>query len=457
MVATVLWLTFAGAMSSFAQQNKENALGVLWQKVEAYYPGIGVKQSAVDAAAFREREVKGNQLPQLKAQAQNTYGTFEGSAGAFFAQPGTFTVNGPAGSLNGTAYASNTYGSATAELTLFSFGKLRNETEAAGAMYDKKVSEKDAYVLSLKKELAQRYITLLYNDAKFNWTLKNADRLNEIRRISAGLSASGLRPAADSLLATSSHTQVLGDVDQWTGFKNASVIKVLELYGGETLAYTAAAKRFSNVGTQVVNDTPQLINASHPVLTALEKQSLYYTLSAEAMKRSALPSVSLMVGYAYRGTGIQPNGNVSGAWKNGFNNGTNNFLTGIGLSWNLTGLHTNRLKSAGLFKDAESTKLQQTQYQQAMQADLSAAEVKITQQNAQLRKTSVSVKQAQDAYGMYLARYKSGLITLTELLQIRLILEQAENNHIEASRNYWLLLAHEAELTADFNFLFTNL
>jgi outer membrane protein TolC len=56
-----------------------------------------------------------------------------------------------------------------------------------------------------------------------------------------------------------------------------------------------------------------------------------------------------------------------------------------------------------------------------------------------------------------LARYKSGLIGLSELLQIRILLEQAENTHIEASREYWLLLAYEAELTADFNFLFNNL
>ncbi|MNW09398.1 hypothetical protein D3C71_2063840 [compost metagenome] len=58
---------------------------------------------------------------------------------------------------------------------------------------------------------------------------------------------------------------------------------------------------------------------------------------------------------------------------------------------------------------------------------------------------------------MYLARYKSGLITLSELLQIRNLLEQAENNHVEASLSYWILLAHESELTADFDYLFNNL
>src|SRR5690606_8694988 len=120
-------------------------------------------------------------------------------------------------------------------------------------------------------------------------------------------------------------------------------------------------------------------------------------------------------------------------------------------------LHTNRLKGEQLFKEAESAKLLKTQYKQAMQADLSASQTKIGQQYQQLRKTRLSVRQSEDAYKMYLARYKSGLIGLSELLQIRILLEQAENAQIEASRDYWMLLAYEAELTADFGFLFNNL
>jgi outer membrane protein TolC len=132
-------------------------------------------------------------------------------------------------------------------------------------------------------------------------------------------------------------------------------------------------------------------------------------------------------------------------------------LAGIGITWNITSLHTNHMKGEQLFKEAESTQLLQTQYEQAMQADLSASQTKIIQQYAQLQKTRLAVQQSQDAYEMYLARYKSGLIALSELLQIRTLLEQAENAHIEASRDYWILLAYEAELTADFDFLFNNL
>jgi outer membrane protein TolC len=451
-----MWLAIAVTFPLHAQQQQEHTLGRLWPKVEENYPGVGAKMSAIDAAKFNERAVKGNTLPQVKAQAQNTYGTYDGGAGGFFPQPGFFNVSGAANAMNGSSMAANSFGSATLEWELFSFGRIRRENEAASALTGKTVSDKDAYLLGLKKTLSERYITLLYNDAKLNWTEKNAGRLDDIRKITSGLSAAGLRPAADSLLASSSYVQAMGEHDKWNGFKNASFIKLRELYNGDTLYYAASATRFTNPTEQGLNGE-NTISPSHPILDALERQSQYYTFSGEAQKKASLPSLRLLGGYAYRGTGINPNGTVSGEWKDGFNNTTNNFLAGIGITWNITSLHTNRLKGEQLFKEAESTKLLQAQYEQAMQADLSASRAKILQQYKQLGKTGLAVRQSQDAYDMYLARYKSGLITLTELLQIRTLLEQAENNHIEASHEYWMLLAYEAELTADFDFLFNNL
>ncbi|MGJ1385845.1 TolC family protein [Sphingobacterium spiritivorum] len=456
MATALFWSAVVAMFPIHAQQQKEHTLGSLWSEVEENYPGVSVRISAIAAAKFNQRAVKGNMLPQINAQAQNTYGTYEGSAGAFFPQAGFFNVSGSAIPLGGSSVAANTFGSATIQWEVFSFGKLSKQNEAAGALYHKSVSEKDAYLLNLKKALSERYIILLYNNAKLQWVEKNAKRLNDIRKITSAMSASGLRPAADSLLASSSYVQAMGEHDKWKGFVKAAYIKLLDLYGHDTINYTASANRFENMAENRFGKS-KIINVSHPVLDALDKQSEYYMLSGEAQKKSSLPSINLLGGYAYRGTGISPNGTVSGAWKDGFNNTTSNFLAGIGITWNLTSLYTNRMKGQQLFKEAESSRFLHAQYEQAMQADLSAAQAKIIQQYSQLQKTKLAVQQSKDAYHMYQARYKSGLITLSELLQIRILLEQAENAHIEASRDYWVLLAYEAELTADFDFLFNNL
>ena len=456
IVITCMCFTIAAVLPVYGQQQKENSLGILWSKVAGYYPGIGAKQSAVDASKLHERAVKSEMLPQLKAQMQNSYGTYEGSSGAFFPQPGFFNVSGSGSPVAGSSTAANSFASTTMEWEIFSFGKRQKDNEAAKSLTHKTLSEKEAYLLQLKKILSERYINLLYNDAKLNLSQRNTERLDSIRRITTGLSAAGLRPAADSLLASSSYVQAMGEYDKWNGVKSASFIKLLELYGGDSVDFSASAIRFIDpLGNQQNNGS--IIQASHPIFEALDRESEYYTLSGEAQKRASLPSFNLLGGYAYRGTGIQPDGRVSGNWKDGFSNSTNNFLVGVGITWNLTSIRTNHFKGEQLFKEAEGVKLLHSQYEKEMQANLSSAQTEILNQFEQLKKTKLAVKQSQDAYSMYLARYKSGLITLSELLQVRTLLEQSENIHIQASRDYWLLLASEAALTADFEFLFNNL
>ncbi|RAV29966.1 TolC family protein [Sinomicrobium soli] len=451
----ISWLTlFAPELHA---QPEQHTLGELWPVVEKHYPGIGAKISAMDAAKFGERAVRSDRLPQVKAQAQNTYATYEGSAGAFFPQPGFFNVSGAADVPEGSSsMAPNSFGSATVEWELFSFGRLHKRNEAASARYRKRVSEKEAYILHLKKVLSERYISLLYNDARLNLAVKNTERLDDIRHITSGLSAAGIRPAADSLLASSSYVQSRGEYDRWSGYRKAALIRLLELYPGDTVDYGASSRRFSDPAGNHFNGE-NTVDQAHPALSVLNRQSEYYALSGKAQKRASLPSLRLIGGYAYRGTGIASSGTISSKWRDGFSNTADNILVGIGITWNITGLHSNRLKGESLFKAAESTKLLRLEHEQAMQAGLSASRAEVLQQYERLQKTSLAVKQSQEAYGMYLARYKTGLIALSELLQIRSLLEQAEGNHIEASRDYWMLLAYEAELTADFDFLFNNL
>lgn len=447
-----LWLTIAGPVL-YAQQ-KQHTLGNLWSLVEANYPGIIAKQSAIESAKYSERATKSNALPQAKMQMQSTYGTYEAVSGGFFQQPGLFNVNGAKG-LEGSSTAASSYGSATLEFELFAFGRQQAENKAAETMTSRVSMDKDAYMITLKKELSKRYIQLIYNDVKLKWIDKNAARLYDIQKSASGLARSGIKPAADSLLAHSSYTQILAEKDNWVGNKMESVARLKELHGQEAIDYSYSDSNFSKPefkDTQLSSALP-----SHPFIEALDKQSAYHESLGSAQKRSALPSLKLMGGYAYRGTGIGAAGSVSGKWADGFSNTINNALVGVGLTWNLTSLHSNKLKANAQFKEAEKAKHMQRQYELSMQAGLQAAKSKINEQRKQLTKTAQAVDQVLAAYNMYMARYKSGLITLTELLQIRMTLEQAENSHIEASRGYWLQLADEAELSNNFDFLFNNI
>lgn len=454
LTVAFLWLVTGITVPLYAQKSSQT-LDDLWRNVAENYAGIKAKQNATDAAALNERAARSNQLPQIKAQAQSTYGTYNGAGGAFFPQAGFFNVSGDA-SLHGASLSSNSFASAVVDWEVFSFGKLRNETQAARSLINKSSSEKDAYVLTLKKLLSERYIILLYNKTKLSWNEKTLERLNEIRAITSGLSKAGLKPAADSLLASSAYIQSLAQNDKLEGNNSAALIKLQELSGKEAVSLENSLSHFAKP-ISTIKERSTLIDHSHPALQTLKHQAEFYISKSTVEKSASLPSVHFLGGLSYKGSSINDNGYVSGKWEDGFSNNANNFLAGVGITWNITNVLTNNFKSKGFNKEAESVENLHKQYEQAMQADLTAAQVQISQQFKQIEKTTTAVKQADDAYNMYLSRYKSGLIGLNELLQIQLLFEVAENQHLEAAREYWLLVAYEAELTSDFNFLFTNL
>lgn len=445
-------------------------LGDLWHTVKANYVGIEVQDAAIDAARLDQRRVESEALPTLQLQAQHDYGSFHKATGGFFPLPGMFNVNGTDRSDNGPVSAAYSYGSATVAWDAFAFGRHRWAARAAGTRATKAALEKAAYLLELKKELADRYIHLLYGDAKLDWARKNAVRLNQVQKITAGLSQAGIRPAADSLLAGASFIQALGKADKWTGIHRADYARLMELVAGRhrqltgssgaqsKIDYKYSVKRFLAGGNEkALPLKPGDGYLGHPALAAIGATADYFNEKAQTEQRSALPYLQLLGGYAYRGGGIAPNGAVSGKWQDGFNNATTNFLAGIGIIWNITSLKTNRLAAASLHKSSEQAQKQYQQYQQELKTGLTALEAKIEQQYLQLTKSKQAVEQSRAAFSMYLARYQSGIISLTELLQIRYLLEQAENEQIEAAREFWLLQSEQAALNMDFKFLFNHL
>lgn len=452
-ITAFLWLILTIPTLVQAQE-KNGLLRELWDEVEEMYPGLASRESKVSVAKLNEQVVKGQRLPQLKGQAQNTYSTYEGIMGAFFPQAGLINVSG-SDDLTGASFSPNTYASATIEWELFSFGKMQNKTKAARSNTNKVQSEKEAYLLALKRDLSNRFLQLLYSESQLVWNNKNLDRLYSVRDITAGLARAGIKSAADSLLASSSYNQALGENEKIKGQKSAALIKLLELTGKEEITMGGSVSKFLDP-KRISEESSQSIQSNHPALNAVKETKKQLEYSGKSEKNAALPSLKLLGGYAYRGTGIGGDNVVSGKWKDGFSNTANNALIGIGITWNISDLYTQNKKGNSLIKEAESVEYLYQQHELAMQSDLSATQNKITHQYAEVQRTKNAQEQAASAYEMYLSRYKSGLMDLSTLLQIQQLLEQAENKHIEAAYGYWRLLAVEAALVADFDYLFNN-
>lgn len=444
----------AGCQPSFAQQG-ESPLNTLWEEAQRSYPGLEARRASVESSKMEEKSIFGERLPQLRAQAQNSYATYKGISGAFFPQPGLFNVAGVNG-WSGPSWTFNSYVSSTLEWELFSFGKYNYKSKAAKSNTHRVESEQDAYQVQLQKELSHRYLKLLYNEAKLETNRDNIDRLNTVRVITSGLAMAGLRSAADSLMASASYNQAIGTNENLNGQKQAALIQLLELTNGKEAKYRTSLLRFLNP-LEISLTGATKIDPTHPLLTTLEarQKSLDYRGKSEAS--AALPSINLIGGYAYRGVGIGNEGTVSDTWNDGFSNSVTNGLVGVGLTWNISDLYTQKQRSGSLKKQAESEGYRYKQLKQQMQAELTSIQDKLSRQYAEVKKNHEAQQQANNAYQMYLSRYKSGLMDLSNLLQIQIILEQAENKLIDAAFSFWMLKTSEAALLADFSHLFNNL
>ena len=444
----------ANCQAAFGQQ-REGQLNSLWVEVQRSYPGLHSREAAVASAKMEERSVFGERLPQLRAQAQNSYASFEGISGAFFPQPGLFNVSGGNG-LTGPSWTFNTYASSTLEWELFSFGKNSFKTKAARAKTHSAEGAKDAYSLNLQKELSQRYLQLLFKETKLESNQQNVDRLNTIRTITSALAKAGLKSAADSLLASSSYNQAIGDNEKLQGERQSASIQLMELTSGNQTNYQNSVPSFLNPMEVSLNKAAE-INSSHPVLNLLDEQRKRLNYQGKSEARAALPSINLIGGYAYRGVGIGEDGTVSDGWNDGFSNSVTNGLVGVGITWNISDLYTQKQRASSLKKQAESEGHRYKQYEQQMQAELASIQNRLLRQYTEVEKTNEAQQQANDAYEMYLSRYKSGLVDLSNLLQIQILVEQAEKKHIDAAYGFWMLMASEAELLADFSHLFNTL
>ncbi|MFD1630170.1 TolC family protein [Pseudopedobacter beijingensis] len=446
---------FVGSCVVSVPSRAQDVLGLkeVWGKVENNYPGIQFKDAHIQSLKIDSVLLISKYLPKVNAQFQNSYSTYTGTNGAFYPQAGLFNVSGSATSINGVDETFNAFGSVVGSWDVFQFGKKSIEKNIANLEIKKSYEDYASYILALKADVTRRYLEQVYQYESLGWSTQNINRLQEILEITKTLAISGLKPTADTLLAASAYQLVLADKDAVQSNYLASDY-YLKLYLGtvndEPLELEKAAFLKGFQGNVLYTD-------SAFVNPALKYQQLHqegFLLKKKNSNRSLFPSLALLGGFSTRSVGIYPNGFVSNSWKNGFDNIANNYMVGLGLRWDITNLYVGK-KEAKKYQALELSAAKA--YDEVKLKDETSRKASLAQLNElrrQLEKSKLSVEQAREAYEMYFTRYESGLMNLTELLQIQGQLQQTEKAYLDASKKYWFQVVVFAQLNGDFNNLF---
>lgn len=446
-LATTLLLLVSAR--SYSQNDKHISISEAWDAAFANYPGLTEKKAQIRESEYRKTEVKNGFLPQVQVQLQNTYGSYAGSTGAFFPLPGIFNVSGN-NRLNGQPdAAANSYGSVLMDWKLFEFGKQRKEVEAAKYSVEEAGSNFNAAKLQLQTKVTKLYINILYNQSKLEWAKENVTRVKEILNLSKSLSEAGLKPGADTLLASSSYLQTLAELDDWNGKLSSSRIQLTEVVPIQPESILLSAKQFLTAVAGITG-TDSVSNA-HPYLDVIGSRLLYDRTQEQIAARKIFPSVSFLGGLSSRGSGIGKNGTVSTDWSSGFNNASNNYLVGVGLTWNISSAYNSTVERKRAGQKLLATRSRYDLQALQLNTGLQSVSTRIEEQLKQVLKTTQAVRNARNAYDLYLSRYESGLINLTELLQIQLLLQQSEKINIEAYQQLWEQEILRSELSGNFN------
>lgn len=433
-------LVFMALSSSVkAQQQHILTLKAAFAEADSTYPGLAERTASVEEFEIRKKEVQSKSIPQLQLQAQQSYGTSQGSSGAFFPLPGIFNVTGNNTGLDNDAQASgNTFGSVLLDWKVFEFGKQRKSIDAAEYQIQGAKSNYDASKLSLHSKISQLYLAIFYSKANLKWAESNVNRVKQILELAKSLSSAGLKPGADTAIVSSAYAQALAIRQDWLGRYQASKANFSEVVPNQNWSIPD----LSSAEVGIPKNDPDTVNRAHPYLQVIEKQLAYEKTQEQVAARKVLPSLSVLGGVSTRGGGYQSM--------------ANNYLVGLGLTWNIGNAYTSSLEIKRTRKTiqgvTEKYKLQQLQ----MNTALSALSARILQQQGLMRQTERSFAKALDAYDLYLARYQGGLINLTELLQIQALLQSSEHENLRAGQNYWNLINAQSELTGDFSLLLNH-
>ncbi|WP_316822320.1 TolC family protein [Pedobacter gandavensis] len=449
---TGILLVLSG-IPGYSQTHKELSLSHLWELTAEQYPLLAEKQAKIGESEYRKRELQNMAIPQVQLQLQNSFGTFEGTNGAFFPVPGIFNVSGKGASdPTGLGTTMNSFGSILMDWKVSQFGKQQKMIAAAGFEVQEARSNYEASKLSLLANATSRYLDLLYTGSGRKWADKNTKRVKEILELSVSLAEAGLKPGADTALAAATYLQAQAELEDWNGKYQAGQIKLKELAPALVADQVLPLKKYMNTCFTV--EKLDAVGVLHPFLQILDKQLMVQQLQREVIGKKQLPSISLLAGFSARGTGINADGTVQNNYSSGYNNGAQNYLVGLGLSWNLSNLYTGSLEKKRAQKQVDAAKSRYQLQKLQMNTNLQAVTSRIQAQIRQVEKTEEAVLKTINAYELYLSRYEAGLINLTDLLQIQSLLQQVEKSNIEVHQALWTQLNTKAELSGDYSFLF---
>lgn len=452
----VCLFVFQTAVSQTQQLGMKEAL----QQSLTNYGSIKAKTNYAEASKANAQLAKLDYLPNLVLSAQQDYGTINGQNGPLYGFGGFGVAS------SGLPLASQNWNAAFGALYLanfnwevFSFGRSleRMKVAKAASVRDEKDLEQERFQHQVK--VAAAYLNLLAAQRITFSLQKNLDRALVFKNNSVTRATNGLAAGVDSSLAKAEVSNAKINLNRAKD-QELQLASQLAVLMGVSQTEFALDTTFLSRLPQALLDPATIKENEHPLISFYKSRMDVSLEQTKLFRRQYLPSVSVFGIFQERGSGFQSTYTYDQtAYTHNYSSGVTptraNYLLGIGLNWNLTGIvrNTQQVKSqqyisAGLQNEHDLVK-------QQVQAQNQLAENKMRLAVANYYEAPAQVNAAMDAYIQKSALYKNGLATQVDVTQALYALNRAETDRDVALTNVWQALLLKAAASGDLN-LFTK-
>lgn len=438
---TILCLLFLSiSIPFFAQENNTPKLSNLYSKA-AGYPKVQARLTTVEINALEHEITKRKIWPSLDVQAQNTYGTYKGLAGAVFPLAGNYNVSG----LENSGTAVNALISGTLKWDVIQFGKHKDQVEIAQIQKEKSEVVYELEDLELKKEITQTYINWMYAEFMRQWVNNEIKRHSDLLRIANAKAISGQDSAADSLLVKSQYRQAKADEKKWVAQSRKAENKIEEFTGVHLSGYESP-ETFQEISSQnPLSD----VSENHPELTIKYREQDQLKAESKHINHQVLPDISVLASGMFRGAGYSG----EDQWGASYKLPVSNYLVGLGLSWKLDRFYDKKLKSKKNLKEQDRVGQEKESIKKSLDEETNSLTFQLEQARDEIEEIQISYEAAKRSYDLFKTRYENGIIDLTTLHQIEQSLQISERNLLKAYYQYWQYWKDYAYLNNDYSIL----
>jgi outer membrane protein TolC len=436
--AVIACTTFGGrALAAQSAADSPLTLARALAIARGYAPRLKARASDVDAAESGVTLSRQLLLPTVDVGGQALRATDNNITGALFPQSVILAVSGPVRPTTSTAatyasaygasfaWAPTTFGRVSAQRTQARATLAEARANATGALFDEQV------------QVSATFLELLAAQELVRVQAQALARAEAVARVVRTLAANGLRPGADSLLASADVSRAR--IELLTARRNqaATSARFGELLGMIGRVPPLETHPWLDTIPERTGPAPALDASRHPRVEPFAAQIAVSDAREAVAARSALPRVSLVAGLSVRGSGIGPDGVVDPRLGAGLSAARANTAIGFMVTLPVSDALFTWARAGIDQAHAEADRQELVAQEDRVKAQAAAADTSLALALAAAREVPTQLAAASAAYGQMSARYSSGLATVADLAQAQYVLTRAEADAAVARVGAW--------------------